>query len=364
MEPVQNQPPQPIQTFDPQSINTQEPTAESLPQDQPVSPKRFKFKTLLISAVSLLLILTLSSGYFFWWVPEAAAKEFIEKTSASFSQINGEVDTVFANFQKIKEEGTLAKAAFTEITKTTKDYNYTKKDTQEDINDISTVLPKVKEAKAQIENLEKPQKVEKLATALQDYYSTLKVTLENLLEQENLQLKEIDAHGQELYDLLIKQEAIEYISLLRKISDEAFAAKARTELISNTDSLEEVQIKSRIQYFQDLGQSYREAALLFEQRNDQAGLELISAFGKRTKKLNEGIQELANRFVVESESAIGFAKLPDLEAKVLEEFKNLDVDIPVPSPTPEQESTPSAQPATPSAQPSESTASATTSATP
>jgi len=350
MEPVQN----PIQTFDPQSINTQEPTAESLPQDQPVSPKRFKFKTLLISAVSLLLILTLSSGYFFWWVPEAAAKEFIEKTSASFSQINGEVDTVFANFQKIKEEGTLAKAAFTEITKTTKDYNYTKKDTQEDINDISTVLPKVKEAKAQIENLEKPQKVEKLATALQDYYSTLKVTLENLLEQENLQLKEIDAHGQELYDLLIKQEA----------SDEAFAAKARTELISNTDSLEEVQIKSRIQYFQDLGQSYREAALLFEQRNDQAGLELISAFGKRTKKLNEGIQELANRFVVESESAIGFAKLPDLEAKVLEEFKNLDVDIPVPSPTPEQESTPSAQPATPSAQPSESTASATTSATP
>jgi len=277
---------------------------------------------------------------------------------------------VFSNFQKIKDESALTQTAFTEITNMTNDYYSTKKDTQEDIDQISAVLPKIKEAKAKIESLEKPPKVEKLANALLDYYSNLEETFESLLLHEQIQLKGIDAHGQALYDLIKKVIEMEktgdvnrqeYISVLTQISQEASAAKLRTEQITPVSGEDEIDIavtQARIEFFRDTSVSYSQAASLIARGQDQAGLQVLIDLGTRVRKLNDGTKELAKKYVVQSKPAIGFAKLPDLEAKVLEEFKNLGVGIPTPSPSPEQEATPSAQPATSSAQPSESTPSA------
>jgi len=77
MEPVQNQNPQPPPPiFNPQPIIP----AQQLPVQsfQPAPPpKKSYWKIILGSLTSLVLIFVLTFGYFFWWAPETAAKEFI-----------------------------------------------------------------------------------------------------------------------------------------------------------------------------------------------------------------------------------------------------------------------------------------------
>jgi|GEM_PF-4193992 len=330
--------------------------------------KKFPLKKALTVLLVLVLVVSLSFGYFFWWVPKAQAEEFVEKTSDSFLALSDKVDEVFANFQKVKEESSQAQTAFSEITKTTDDYNYSKKDTQGDIDDINAVLPKIKEARAQIESLQKPEKVEKLATALEDYYSSLEETFQLLLNHEELQMKLLNAHGQVLYDAIRQQQQLtgdvkreDYVALLRKISTESLEAKKRTELISGVDSDEKDQFDARLLYYQDMSDTYKQAADLVAVGKDQEALDLFLQLSERVKKQNEGVQKSADLFVVESKCALGFAKLPGLEEKVNLEFEALGAQIPKKE---GKEATGSAQVASPSAEPEEASSSSSSSSSP
>ena len=91
----------------PQDQSAIQPPQPEPPAQIPLEiPKKFPLKKILFGLISVVLIISLSLTYFLWWVPEAAAKEFVEKTSADFFEIDGKVDEVFSNFQKIKTEKT------------------------------------------------------------------------------------------------------------------------------------------------------------------------------------------------------------------------------------------------------------------
>ena len=371
MDPDQNPSITPIVNTPPPIIphpvpNFEIPVVQPFAQNPPPAQKKFGLKKILIPLLALILIFSLTFSYFFWWVPKAQAEEFIEKTKESFLEVNKEVDKYFSEFADIKEKGAIALSSFYEFNKLRIDYYEAVSDNKQDINDIETVLPKVKAAVAEIESLEKPQKVEKLSVALLDYYSNLEKVLEELLKIQKDTQQIMAANGNALYDAtkIVEDEInnniggyidrTKFVAELRAISPLAKSAEERMKGLSNLGPDGQGFSNRVIFYYQTLQEEIPKIADLIEVGQDKAALDAIDAFGTKVTQMNDLTQKNADEKVANSQLAKDIIKLADLEKMVNVEFVALGVQIPQ-----EEE-----KKASSSAEPKESSSSSSPSASP
>ncbi len=317
-----------------------------------VSSKKSKLKYFFVAGVSVILIAVLSLGYLFWLAPQAQAKEFIQKASATFEEINQKVESVFEDFTKIKSELPKAQASLEEISQTTSDYNYIKKDTEQDIKDIDSVLTLVKEAKKQLEELAKPDEVQDLAGKLETYYASLETTLNALLDHQKLKSSMIEAYNQELYDALIEFEKLfesgglraDFIKAGEEISKLSSKAKIRMKSITNVTPDEKDSYQLKKETIDDLETTYGKAANLYKSERDKEALDVLLAYSARNKERNEKVKATAEKYVKDSIAARGFSKLPALEEEVMGELKRLIEEFGLDIKINGKEATPSAEP--------------------
>ena len=337
------------------------PTPEQLtPQTTSDKPKKSKVAKILFSFVSILVICSMFATYFFWLAPQAQAKEFIEKTSNAFEEINQKVDSVYQGFTKIKSKLPAAQSSFEEVKTPTRDYNYIKKDTDEDIKDIESVLTLVNEAENELDDLKKPEEVRDLAEKLKTYYTTLETTLDNLLEHQQLNRALIDAHGQELYDALTEFQKYQsggartdVINDCQQIASLATEAQVRMKAITKVNPNEQDYYDGKVEFFADLETTYKQAALLYQNVKDNEAEQLLQDFSKRNDDRNNRVQDNCDKYVADSIAARGFLKLPTLEEEVIAEIARLVEKYGLDIDGFKKEATPSAKPngATSSANP-------------
>lgn len=316
------------------------------------SSKKSKLRYLLVVGVSVILIAGLSFGYLFWLAPQAQAKEFIQKASATFEEINQKIESVYEDFTKIKSELPKAQASLEEISQTTTDYNYIKKDTEEDIKDIDLVLTLVNEAKKQLEELKKPNEVRDLAEKLDTYYATLETTLNALLDHQKLKSSMIEAYGQGLYDALIQFEKLyssgglrtDFIKAGEEIATLSSEAKIKMKTITNVTLDEEDSYQLKKETVDDLEITYGKAANLYKSERDKEASDVLLAYSARNKERNERVKTSAEKYVKDSIAARGFKKLPALEEEVVEELKRLIEEFGLNIEINGKEATPSASP--------------------
>lgn len=310
----------------------------------PVSPLHSGRSSLVfkitIGLVGLFVVGTLASAYLFYFVPEVQAKDFVRKTSTTFSGLLGSLDDIYGSFQKIKDQVPLAKSSFDETATPTTDYNYIKKDTADDIADITKLQASLKEAQEELANLPKPKKVKKLAVYLDDYYQNLDKTLENLLAHQTLSQDLIEAHGQELYDEELKLEAFftngggsrqELLTICENLASLSKISLEKTQDVVVTDPPEEDYKQSKVDYLTDMNTTFESVQPLIKTGQDIEATNSIFAFGGRVKTNSERVYENSKKYVETSIAAQGFAKMDSLEEKVDKELaklsKELNLDI-------------------------------------
>lgn len=300
------------------------------PQTEPV--KKVSPKKIIFVILGLILFTTISSGYLFLFVPEAQAKEFIKKTSETFGEITDKVDSAYSSFLKIKSEVPLAKSSFDEIATPTADYNYIKKDTEQDIADILQLKQNLSQAQEELAKLPRPGKVKQLGQSLEKYYQNLDETLNDLLAHQRLNEALINAQGQTLYDELLKLEDFfnngggnrqELNEISVNLSSLARVSLEKTKKIENVDPREKDYRQAKIDYLEDMITTFDSVQPLISAAQDKEVNLLIWAFAARVKLINERVQKNADKYVQSSKAAIGFKQLPKLEEKVFTELEKV-----------------------------------------
>lgn len=329
---------------------------EGINNDVPLE-KKSKLKYLVSSVVSFLLILSLSFGYFFWWVPSAQAKEYIEETSTDFAQITQQLSKNQKTFDDISESFATSKEAFSEVAKT-RFYFDAVEDTKQDIKEINKTLELLMEAKKTRLDLKVPKSLEEFDRTLDEYYLNIEDGMKLLLEFEQFQDRMHAASGDELNLELGRlnteytreqstQKVFDYLANLSKLAGES---AERLEIIDITPPLTEEELQIQIQYHRDLQQV---TSLMSQQLSIEGSKEkfaqLWADFGLRNLERNKLMKQYAADFSSNSPIKIYLEKADELALKIEPEFVRLKEKYSLqnqiaPSPSPQTESTSSAQP--------------------
>lgn len=176
------------------------------PEIQPTPPSSKRKLIFIISIfLSILLIVTTSFGYLFWYVPQIQAKEYLEETGNDFNTIQEKLNAYHGNFDPLSKSFAKSKTAFYEVTKNGS-YLEIVNDTKQDISDINATLQLIKEAKQTKASLQVPEDLKQLDGYLDNYYEQTEKGLQLLLNFENLQTEIIEAMGKELVKEGLKLE--------------------------------------------------------------------------------------------------------------------------------------------------------------
>lgn len=306
---------QPNESTAPQLDSTANVPTQNIQFISPVSPKNShdpnkisKIKYFASAFTSILLIFSLSFLYFFKWVPDSQAKEYLEQTGQDFADIQNSLKNSSEIFSQVSDSLALSKEAFSEIS-TLRKFSDAAEDTKSDMEDISNTLTILEEAKQTRANLKVPKQLEEFDAKLLDYYENVGKGMQLLLEHEQFQQKLQQASGDEVYTELDKLfteytkphptvEVHAYLLNLSRLAKESADRMATVKVIPPGN---EATTQLLIEYHRDLQNTAANmASELLTGRNQRTFDQYLFDHFERNRQRNSTIKTEAIKYVQES----------------------------------------------------------------
>ena len=140
-------------------------------------PRLFLIPITIVVIIGMFLVLKRNP------VRTVSAKEYIEQTSDDLHSVAGKIHYYQNGFAKVDKLFGDVQTAFYEIT-TKRTYFESKKDTAQDIRDITGLLHQIDQLQDKRKMLKPPAELDPLVRDLDAYYSTIYSALEKLLVHE------------------------------------------------------------------------------------------------------------------------------------------------------------------------------------
>jgi hypothetical protein len=319
--------------------------------------KKFKLKHLILLFFLGIFTFSFIGYYFLALAPSAEAKEYLRDSSEKFGYVMRKAHFFSDKFTKSIEK---TRETFNEIT-TSVDYDQSKIDTQEDIEDINKALKLISEAKKRKEKLKIPQELKPFNDKLDTYYKNTEEVLSLMLIHQKLQMAMLNAYGDELSIETKKANTIikspksveELTNFLDNISSLSAQSVERFKALAPVPEEERSFYDIKLLEVEDLATTLSSASSQLKLGTGFAGKNsamLILGLSERMIERDKLLSKISQDYVNNSKVSTLFKENEILEKEIISDFQTLGekYDIktqitPMPSITSTPEASPSAR---------------------
>lgn len=270
----------------------------------------------IVFVVGVGIVGMLAAGYFFWYVPQVQAKEYLGKSYSLFSVIAEQIPIIKENTfldrntQYHRREDVIA-------------------DTVLDIQDLETVLSKIRRTRNKIDELPTPKKVALLDEKLRAYLVEAERILDLNLEDQVFYKKIIDAYGDDLdseiatYSEMFYSggERTPFILQTKLVADLAEDALSRIHNLQVPNSVDPFGYEIRKENLSDIKETFLKLNEYYRLSQYDLTGPAVEGITQRNEERDQRTKAWGQEHIKDSNIAQGFRTLEE-QAQMLKDLYN------------------------------------------